>query len=174
MLIFGPYRAIPQDDSFVIYNLTSPTQAIPRLPGLFVTPNQPIICDGNDDGMFEKSFDMWYYEYVLNDFTACTSMMAILSSLYNGDNVYVCISDTFSNGIVNMVNDSFMKMIQARYGIKYAIINEPEDYLYLNWDGCDFMTVDGIQTFDADRKQFIQITEEQRILGGGKIENGNC
>ena len=92
---------------------------------------------------------------------------------YNGDNVYVCISDTFSNGIVNMVNESFMKMIQARYGIKYAIINEPEDYLYLNWDGCDFMTVDGIQTFDADRKQFIQITEEQRILGGGKIENGN-
>ena len=171
MLIFGPYRSIPQDDSFVVYNLSSPTQAIPRLPGLFITPDQPLVQAGMDDGTFEKAFDMWYYDYVLNDPTACSSLMTVLSSLYQGLHVYICIADNLSGGIINMINESFMKMIQARYGIKYSIINEPEDYLYVDRDGCDFMTVDGIQTFDADRKQFMQVSEEQRIMHGGSV---NC
>ena len=168
MLIFGPYRSIPQDDNFVVYNLSSPTQAIPRLPGLFITPDQPISYV--DDGTYEKAFDMWYYDYVLNDPTACSSRRTVLTSLYNGNYVYICIADNLSGGIINMVNESFMKMIQVRYGIKYSIINEPEDFLYINRDGCDFMTVNGIQTFDADRKQYMQVAEEQRIMHGGTID----
>ena len=69
-----------------------------------------------------------------------------------------------------MINESFMKMIQVRYGIKYCIINEPEDFIYIDKDGCDFMTVAGIQTFDADRKRFMQVSEEQRLMHGGAVE----
>lgn len=171
MLIFGPYRAIPRDDRFVVFNLSSPTQAIPRLPGLFVTPNQPIVGSDSDDGTYEKTFDMWYYDYVLNDPTACSSLMTILSSLYQGYHVYICIADNLSGGIINMINESFMKILQTRYGIVYSIINEPEDFEYVNRDGCDFITVNGIQTFDEDRKQFMQVEEEQRLSHGGVIHD---
>ena len=167
MLIFGPYRSIPRDENFIVYNLSSPTQAIPRLAGLFVTPNQPIVQSGVDDGTFEKAFDMWYYDYVLNDPTACGSLMMVLTALYHGFHVYVCISDNITTGIINMLNESFMKLIQTRYGIKYSIINEPEDYQYVDKDGCDFLTVAGIQTFDSDRKQYTQMSEEQRLMYGG-------
>lgn len=167
MLIFGPYRSIPRDENFIVYNLSSPTQAIQRLPGLFITPNQPIVQGGADDGTFEKAFDMWYYDYVLNDPTACSSLMMVLTSLYQGSHVYVCISDNITTGIINMLNESFMKLIQTRYGIKYSIINEPEDYQYVDKDGCDFLTVAGIQTFDSDRKQYTQMSEEQRLMYGG-------
>lgn len=172
MLIFGPYRSIPLDEPFVVYNLSSPVQAIPRLPGLLVTPNPQVFQYNMDDGTFEKEFDMWYYDYVLNDPTACSSLMAVLTSLYNGNHVYVCISDNMSSGLINIVNESFMKMIQSRYGIKYSIINEPEDFIYVDRDGCDFMNVEGITAFDADRRRFDQLTEEDRLMHGGTIPDG--
>ena len=70
-----------------------------------------------------------------------------------------------------MINESFMKILQTRYGIVYSIINEPEDFEYVSRDGCDFMTVNGIQTFDNDRKQFMQVEEEQRLSHGGVIHD---
>lgn len=169
MLVFGPYRAIPKDSNMVVFNLSSPTQAIPRLPGLLVTPSDPITTSGIDDGTFEKSFDMWYYDYVLNDPTACSSLMSILECLYQGCHVFVCISDNSSGGIINMVNEAFMKILQTRYGITYSIVNVPEDFEYISQDGCDFRTVDGIQTFDSDRSQFRQLETEQYLSRGGSI-----
>lgn len=169
MLVFGPYGAIPRNENFIVYNLSSPTEAIPRLPGLFIQPGVPVSyqpeLDQNE--MVEKSFDMWYYDYVLNDPTACASLMQILTSLYEGNKVYICIADYINVPVITMLNESFMKMIQARYDIKYSIINNQEDYLYIDSDGCDFMSVNGIYNFDNDRKRFMQLTEEQRILFGG-------
>ena len=165
MLIFGPYRAIP-DDTFVIFNLSSQNQAIERLPGLINMPNTAI---GNPytPAEYEYAFDLWYYDYVLNDPIACSSLMMILDKIYEGYKVYICISDySYDNGI-SMINESFMKLIQTRYDIKYSVINEKEDYLYIPQDGCDFMSVQGLITFDEDRKRFMQICEENRILSGG-------
>lgn len=161
MLIFGPYRSIPKDEQFVVFNLSSQTQVIPRLLGLIVDPGYPIIGDE-----MEKQFDMQYYNYVLNDVTAFSSLMSILTALYDGNKVYVCIAEYSSDPFMSLINESFMKIIQTRYDIKYSIINEPEDYFYLDPDGCDFMSATGITTFDQDRNRFIQLSEEQRLLTG--------
>ena len=165
MLVFGPFSAIPGDEEFVVYNLSSPTEYVPRLPGLFVIPEH--LRGLNDvDGQFEKAFDLWYYNYILADPIACTSLMNILNSLYNGCNVYICIGN-YSDGFINILNESFMKMIQARYDIKYHIVNEINDFQYIRKDGCDFGSVQGITVFDNDRKQFRQFLEEERLLHGG-------
>jgi len=172
MLIFGPYTAMPNDESFVIYNLSSLTQVVPRLPGLFVVPNQPMCVNADDyERSEEKSFDMWYYDYVLNDTTACSSLMMILQSLYDGKDVYVCIADYVTDSFISVLNESFMKLIQARYDIKYSIINTAEDFYYINKDGCVFNSVNGIYNFDADRNRFMQLSEEQRIMSGGVIND---
>jgi hypothetical protein len=164
MLLFGPYRAIP-DDNFKVFNLSSQNQAIERLPGLLMIPNFGTSVPQDPIG-YEYQFDLWYYDYVLNDPIACSSLMLILNTLYDGQKVYICISDySFDNGI-SMVNESFMKLIQTRYDIKYSIINEPDDYFYIDHDGCDFMSVQGIMTFDEDRKRFLQVCEENKILSG--------
>lgn len=165
MLIFGPYRAIP-DNTFTVFNLSSQNQAIERLPGLLMIPNYATSITQDPTG-YEYQFDLWYYDYVLNDPIACSSLMSILDCIYNGQKVYICISEySYDNGI-SMVNESFMKLIQTRYDIKYSIINDPEDYFYISHDGCDFMTVQGIVTFDEDRKRFLQICEENKIVAGG-------
>lgn len=162
MLIFGPYRCIPKDIPFIIFNLSSPVQEVPRLPGLLVDINSPIYD--------EKQFDLWYYEYVLNDPVACSSLMQILSSLYDGNNVYICIADYTSDYYISMMNESFMKILQQRYDIKYSIINDPEDYEYIDHDGCDFMSVYGISNFDEDRKRYMLLNVEENIeRNGGAI-----
>lgn len=173
MLVFGPYRSIPTDASFTVFNLSSPTQVIPRLPGLMVFPDQQQFqYNGQDSSeMNEKSFDMWYYNYVLNDPVAFSSLMGLLIALYEGTNVYICIAD-YSNGNISIINESFMKMIQARYDIKYSIINDREDYLYIPIDGCDFGSVAGIRNFDEDRKRYILLVEEERIKNGGTFVVG--
>ena len=162
MLVFGPYSAIPQDENFMVFNMSSLTQAIPRLPGLIVSSNMvPQI-----GGEFERSFDLWYYEYVLNNPEPCSSLMAILQALYDGHKVYVCISDYESDPFMSVINESFMKIIQVRYDIKYSVINAVSDYDYIDKDGCDFMSVTGINNFDQDRKRYLELSLEEKIMHG--------
>lgn len=158
MLIFGPANAIPTDKEFRVFNLTSSIQSIPRLAGLVVNPGNIYI-----DGEAEKSFDIWYYEYILNDMTACTSLMSVLDALYMNNNVYICISEYINDPFMSIINETFMKILQTRYGIKYSIINDLDDYNYIPKDGCDFMSVDGIMNFDRDRRRYKQLYLESTV-----------
>lgn len=170
MLVFGPYRSIPKDEQFDIYNLSSANEYIPRLPGLFVVPSPSNANTLDNQEMYEKMFDSWYYEYVTNDLVACSSLMAILNSLLAGHNVYVCISEYQSDPTASIINESFMKLIQTRYDIKYSIINNPEDFDYVPKDGCDFMGVEGLMNFDNDCNTFMRLSEERRLMNGGSID----
>ena len=57
-----------------------------------------------------------------------------------------------------------MKLIQTRYDIKYSIVNNAEDINYIPQDGCDFMSVMGIQNFDNDRKRYLTLSVENQIM----------
>ena len=57
-----------------------------------------------------------------------------------------------------------MKLIQTRYDIKYSIVNNAEDINYIQQDGCDFMSVMGIQNFDNDRKRYLTLSVENQIM----------
>ena len=170
MLVFGPYSAIPRDEDFIIYNLSSLTESIPRLPGLLVAPeNISNIFNIEDKEFQERQFDIWYYEYLLNDVTACSSLMTILKSLYDGNKVYICIQEYSASDVISILNESFMKFIQSRYDIMYSIINTPEDYEYIPKDGCDFASVAGIMNFDKDLKEFMYNCVENQLMSTGKM-----
>ena len=158
MLIFGPVSAIPQDKEFYVFNLTSASEAIPRLPGLVINPGNMGL-----DMEISNAFDLWYYDYILNDLTACSSLMNVLDALYDNHSVYICISEYISDPFMSIINETFMKILQLRYGIKYSIINDLEDYQYIPKDGCDFMTINGIKNFDNDRKRYQQLCMEARV-----------
>ena len=167
MLVFGPYHALPKDEGFIVFNLSSPVESISKLPGLFVVPEVPIENIVSDcTAEYEKSFDRWYYDYVLNDMTACNSLMTILTALYESGRVYICIAN-YDAGIIPILNESFMKLIQVRYDIKYSVVNTLEDFLYIPHDGCDFGSVNGIQTFDADKRRYLELSTIQSIQSGG-------
>lgn len=159
MLIFGPYNAIQYPYVQMVFNLSSLTQDIPRLPGLIPPINGPIID--------EKDFDMWYYNYVLNNPEPFKSMMSILLSMYDGYITYVCIGEYIMDSYMSIINESFMKILQQRYGIKYSIVNELGDYDYIQKDGSDFDNNEGLQTFDEDRMEYLQITMEEYISING-------
>lgn len=159
MLVFGPYdilRNITGD--FVVFNLSSQTQDIQRLPGLMIDINGPI----ND----EKEFDIWYYDYIMNNIVPFTSLMNVLMTLYDGNNVYICIGEYSYDRIIAMINESFMKLIQQRYDIKYYIINSAEDYYSIENgnDGCAFNSIEGIMNFDKDKETFVLMQTEMGIM----------
>ena len=166
MIVFGPFRAIPKNIDFKIFNLSSLTQIVERLPGL-IPPSNISMDYIETDG--ERSFDMWYYDYVLNDTIACSSLMAILNALSEGNNVYICIYDYESDPYISMINEAFMKILQSRYEMKYAIINDPSDIIYVDQDGSDFMGVNGINNFDEDIKRYMELSIAEDILRGRGI-----
>ena len=167
MLVFGPYMAIPQDKEFVVYNLSSLTQQVPRLHGLIPILPQDLLVRMSMPEQNEYAFDLWYYEYATNDHDAVSSILTVLGSLYEGKNVYVCIAE-YSDSFLNMINESFMKLLQTRYGIKYAIINNASDFDYIDQSGgCDFSTVEGILQFDRDKLDYMTLLEENNIMRGG-------
>ena len=159
MLIFGPYNAIQYPYVQMVFNLSSLTQDIPRLPGLIPPINGHIVD--------EKDFDMWYYNYVLNNPEPFKSMMSILLSMYDGYITYVCIGEYIMDPYMSIINESFMKILQQRYGIKYSIVNEINDYDYIQKDGSDFDNNEGLQTFDEDRMEYLQMTMEEYISING-------
>lgn len=162
MLIFGPYdvlrKIIDENNRFMVFNLSSQTQDVSRLPGLMINVTGPI----ND----EKEFDIWYYDYIMNNQIPFSSLMTVLMNVYEGFNVYVCIGEYSYDRVISMINESFMKVIQQRYDIKYYIINSAEDYYSIvnGNDGCVFNSIEGIMNFDKDKEQFILMQTELGII----------
>ena len=175
MLVFGPFHAGPGvDQGFRMFNLSSPTEYIPKLPGLFVLPPDKKFYPSIEVAeQAEKTFDTWYYNYVLNDPQASMSLMMVLDALYEGNKVYVCIEsyDGSRNDYISTLNESFMKIIQTRYDIKYSIINTRDDLNYIPQDGCDFMSVAGIQQFDEDKKRWMMLNVESQIINNSLPTN---
>ena len=61
MLVFGPFHAGPGvDQGFRMFNLSSPTEYIPKLPGLFVLPPDKKLYPSIEVAeQAEKAFDTW-------------------------------------------------------------------------------------------------------------------
>ena len=159
MLIFGPYSCAPIGcDGVSIYNFSSLNQGITRLPGLMVSL-PPEVYNNSDS---EKAFDLWYYNYIMMNPVPFVSLMMIMLKIFSGRNVYVCISDYGSNKAMSSINESLMKMIQARYGVVANIVNTPEDVKYIVSKGCEFSAL-GLRNMDKDKARFTQYVEDGTI-----------
>ncbi len=161
MIVFGPYEALPNpEEGFSVFNISSFNENIPRLPNLIVDIPEMVL---HSDDM-EKDFDMWYYDYIINkDPIAFGSMMTILMNLYNTNRVYVCISN-FKDSFLNTINESFIKILQQRYGLRCVRVNVREDWDSMDMCGSDFTSYDGLDVFDYDRLRYIKLAKEGVVV----------
>ena len=159
MLVFGPASCIPVGEKdFYVYNFSSLTQNVRRLPGMMVQAPQDVYTNPNS----EKVFDLWYYNYIMTNPVSFVSLMMIMLKIFDGKNVYICISDYMSDRYISNMNESLMKMIQSRYGITCHIVNTPEDFRYIREKGCSFSGV-GLKNMKADEDRFVKFAQDGTI-----------
>ena len=160
MLAFGPYGAMPDpSECYAVFNITSFNEQLLRLPGIIV--DLPEAVQYSDD--VALAFDRWYYEYMISNPVAFGSMMTILMTLYNESRVYVSISD-YVDSFINTINESFIKILQQRYGLRCVRVNVKEDWSNLDQCGSDFTSYSGLDVFDADRERYSRLVREGVII----------
>jgi len=142
----------------VIVNFSSMNESLGRLG--YLMPNLPM----DMNGFFDEN---QYTLAILSNEQSFDQLMSIMIPLYEGRDVFICITNDSLNQYLNGMNDLLMGFIQNRYGYNSAIINDEEDFFSFYRPDFKF-TTQGIMNLDVDRKQWAQMKEAERIKQGGK------
>ncbi len=89
--------------------------------------------------IYSETFDLEYGNYILNNNFAFTEMMKVVTTLYNGTNVFLAIRENGS--IDEALVESFAKLIQLKYGYNYQMLHSYED---INYDDDSDFSVFGL------------------------------
>ena len=141
-------------DGAIIYNLTSLREGYQRFQ--FLIPPNTI------GYLTNREFDIAYYQYIMNNDIVFGEFFQIISALYNGNNVYIIISENdWSENLV----ESLMKVIQQRYGYNAGKINCYDDYLFMmnNKYYSEFDYRFGLGNLDSDKERYAILVEGSRI-----------
>lgn len=133
VLQFIPYEYIIFNHSAYVENLVD----IKLLPPNFLGSNS------------EYDFDKKYFEFIMNSDTVFLELMKIIMNLYEGQNVFLVISD---NEWSTILIESLLKLIQQRYGINATRIYSEEDLLYA--EESDFEPGYGLFNLDQDKDRW--------------------
>lgn len=153
MIIMGNYLCIPQGEIDVdpenIVNLSSPIMGYNRLD---IMPPLELKFT------FDNQFDQEYYNYlIMNDGVFFELMNKVIIKEYMNENVYIIVSE--GEGY-DYINESLMKMINARYGFVIRYINDRSDYLYLNDNTELSFNIYGVANLDEDLERFRMIVSQ--------------
>lgn len=148
------YNTEEQDtDSYTIFNLSSALNFGDRLTAL-VPINQIGSVGAGVDYDDEKTFDMAYASYLLNDRQAFTQVFKIIFNMYNGGSSVVLIGE---GRYKDIITESLIKFIQQRYGFSPIwVVNSIDDWRSYDDDG-NFNLV-GVYNLDIDKERFIKTT----------------
>ena len=156
MLMYGDGMAIKdilEIPNTKVYNFSSLREGFPRLN---------LMPPHNLGANSEYDFDVKYMEYILGNDLIFMNFMVIMIELYNGNNVYLMVSnDEWSCLLI----DSLMKLIQQRYGINGARIENMEDYSYANEST---FTDYGIFNMDQDKERYTYLDQSYKMKGAGQ------
>lgn len=141
MLIFGDYDCLVPRDNMVILNLNSFLEGYERLNLL-----PPFGLEYGD-----KDFDMKYAEYILTNDNVFMELMKVIMSLYTGKDVYILSA---KNNIYEFIAESLQKFIQQRYGYLANILNDMDDWEYVEESS---FNIYGVYNLDIDKERFSYI-----------------
>lgn len=141
MLIFGDYDCLVPRDNMVVLNLNSFLEGYERLNLL-----PPFGLEYGD-----KDFDMKYAEYILTNDNVFMELMKVIISLYAGKDVYILSA---KNNIYEFIAESLQKFIQQRYGYLSNILNDMEDWEYVEESS---FNIYGVYNLDIDKERFSYI-----------------
>ena len=120
----------------------------------FVSLN--LLPPNNLGAIDEYDFDLKYFQYVFGDDLRFLRLFGIVLAMFNGYDVFI-VSDKYGfnlNWEDNLI-ESFLKMLQSRYGFVGYLVNSVEDYM--NAGETDFDLRFGVQNMDADYKRYLNI-----------------
>ena len=140
MILFGTTKILESIPSnYIVYNLSSYVENIQRV---YLLPPSEIA----ESFLDEKSFDLQYANFILNDDFSFMELMKIMIPIYEGKDVLLLISESLEN-----ITESLMKFISGRYGIIPYLVYEEEDLDYLNESN---FTVNGLYNLDIDKNRY--------------------
>lgn len=135
-----------------VYNLTS-------LAERYAPFRIPLVPPNSLGSNSEYEFDVNYMHWILdNDGNFCT-FMNIIVDLYKGTDVFIITSEDEWSEILT---ESLMKLIQQRYGILSAKINNVEDLLYAT--DSSFAEGYGIFNLDNDIERFDYLVQKAQTM----------
>ena len=141
MIIFGPPNAIDFNrPNMIILNLSSMMEGFERVS---ILPS--FVCQPGT----EQVFDNMYAAYILNNDIIFYEFMKIMIPVYNGNDVYVIVSEMF-----DYVTESLQKFILARYGIFCSNVYSLEDWDVVTNSSFD---INGVYNIDIDKERFIGV-----------------
>jgi len=142
MLFIGDHTTVPPINNIHVVSIYSFREGFSRFE-----LNTDLTLAMADDLVFDSKLA----EFILNDNSTFLDFMSIIFPLYNGENVYMILnrdSEYFMN-----IAESIVKLIQQRYGYNHAVINEFNDYNYVESD--TGFSLQGLYNFDIDRERYI-------------------
>lgn len=145
MLCFMKYKCIDwalNDEDGEIYNLTAIGNNLSSLD--LINLGEYILLNPYEN--------ISYDDFILNDNTRFATMFNIINKLYNGKNIYLLIGDT---DIYDESIEMVQRFIFGRYGYRSQIINDIEDFTYIN-DNANFNIL-GLTNFDIDLTRYLSI-----------------
>ena len=159
MILMGTYQNLPPEfavDELIIYNFTSPLMGFPQI-NLLPPPQL--------EYTFDNTFDIEYYNYLINCDDAFMQLMLLIMAEYHNKNVYLLVSE--GNGY-DYINDSLMKLIQVRYGIVVQYINDIEDYDELRQDSDISFSVFGMENLIQDKERYALLYTQKYGIEDGE------
>lgn len=155
MILFGTTKILEFISSdYIIYNLSSYIETIQKI---YLLPPSEIA----DSFLDEKSFDMQYANFILNDDFSFMELMKIIIPIYEGKDVLLLISESLEH-----ITESLMKFISGRYGIISYLVYEKEDLEYLNES--DF-SLNGLYNLDIDKNRYSIIYTKMNMNNEGVL-----
>lgn len=154
VLVFGDsysYKNLPNKDKFKVYNLSSYFQY-----GLYLNIIPPVqnnvTMELFKNPEYDDQFTKYFIQYIFMNNEKFFSFFRMIYDLYSGINVFVLVDRTES---MDIITETFIKIIQERYGICSYLINEPDD---LNGNEVSDISIEGLYNLDQDKMRWIGMT----------------
>lgn len=162
MIIFSPVQNIPQEyleykgiRQVIKYNLSSYYNDAPTLNALVPSPEyipQNVLLGDVTDPIF----DIEYHKYILENQYSFMQFMSIMVPAFTSPDTLVHIMIQQSN-FRDVITESLLKLIQQRYGYNVCIVNEINDFLYV--EESDF-SIPGLFTLDQDLARWRSVQDD--------------
>lgn len=150
--MYGPPNMgmyIREETNSVVFNFNSLKEGFVELD--LLPPN-------NLGAVNEYDFDIKYMQYIFSTPEKFIQFMAPIQTLYTGRDVFiVCDDNTSNNYWKDNLIESYLKMIQTRYGIIPCNVVYAEDYL--SAEETDINRGYGIINYDTDIRTYLNYCE---------------
>lgn len=153
-------KYVPEKYTNSVYNFNANI----NFPGLKKLHLMPSITNGNIEFLSTQEFDNWYIQTIMQNDNNFYAMMQVVTDLRDGKDVFLLFFN--EEDIFVPVLESFLKVIQVRYGYNYQIADPDVD-----WYQTVGFSTEGILCFDADYQRYLAIKHkiDPRFVVGKNI-----